>query len=435
MCWIAFRKIETLKNMLETQSSRWMDWVGLLYQGERGVTIHKVFVEKNYKNWIEWKTGEKEPMSYYFTDNRTYTFQRLEEFYQDVLELVTRGFDQKKYVFAHHRKWTVWSNNIENTHPFETDKFILAQNGTDKRMHEWGIVEGIDPDRSDTFVLLQYIDMHCNTLEECLARISILLSRKITIGTIMIYSKKEWKMMFFADGERSLYIEKNADGTIDYIQSRKDDTVCDYKTKGYIVTDFSGTVYVENLENVNEAKVTHKPASTPATNYYTQPLIGGQKQYTPARGNYSMLPDDFDDLDWRGIESGFQEIDPDVNDVNEIEAENGWINNMPLSDVMELLVDADEKLFFKLKWKCNAGTATQQEQTEYVNIIIYIGMLIKRWVTLTETMIKALENTKKWFLNLGREPADKDVTERNKKIAELRMQMMELSSYKEIYKL
>ena len=58
-------------------------------------------------------------------------------------------------------------------------------------MHEWGIVEGIDPDRSDTFVLLQYIDMHCNTLEECLARISILLSRKITIGTIMIYSKKE----------------------------------------------------------------------------------------------------------------------------------------------------------------------------------------------------------------------------------------------------
>lgn len=435
MCGIAFRKIETLKNMLETQASRGLDWVGLIYEWGRWITIHKLFVEKNYKNWLEWKTGDKEPQSFYFTDNRTYTFAKLEEFYQDIIELTTRQFDQQKYVFAHHRKGTVGSNSVENTHPFETDKFILAQNGTDKCIHEWGIVEGIDPDRSDTFVLLQYLDMHCNTLEECLDRIKILISRRITIGTIMIYSKAEWKMMFFADGERSLYIEKNTDGTIDYIQSRKDDTVCDYKTKWYIVTDFSGTVYVENLENVNEAKATHKPASTPATNYYTQPLIGGQTQYSPARGNYSMLPDDFDDLDWRGIESGFQEIDPDVNDVNEIEAENGWINDMPLSDVMELLVDADEKLFFKLKWKCNAGTATQQEQTEYVNIIIYIGMLIKRWVTLTETMIKALENTKKWFLNLGREPADKDVTERNKKIAELRMQMMELSSYKEIYKL
>jgi len=37
--------------------------------------------------------------------------------------------------------------------------------------------------------------------------------------------------MFFADGERSLYIAKNPNNTIDYIQSRKDDTVVDYKTK------------------------------------------------------------------------------------------------------------------------------------------------------------------------------------------------------------
>lgn len=420
--------------MLETQSSRGMDWIGLIYEGQQWITLHKLFVEKTYKNWIEWKTGEKEPMSYYFTDNRTYTYARLEEFYQDIIELTTRAFDQQKYVFAHHRKGTVGSNSIENTHPFETDKFILAQNGTDHRLHEWGIVEGIDPDRSDTFVLLQYLDMHCNTLEECLARIAILLSRKITIGTIMIYSKTEWKIMFFADGERSLYIEKNQDGTINYIQSRQDDTVCDYKTKGYIVTDFSGNVFVEKLENLNEVKILHK-AANPVTNYYTQPLIGGQTQYAQSRGAYSMFPDDFDDLHWSSIEWGFQEINPDVNDVNEIEAENGWINDMPLSDVMELLVDSDEKLFFKLKAKCNAGTATQQEQTEYVNIIIYIGMLIKRWVTLTETMIKSLEITKNWFLNLGRDPEVQDITERNKKIAELRMQMMELSSYKEIYKL
>ena len=434
MCWIAFRKIETLKNMLETQSSRGLDWVGLIYEGQRWITLHKLFVEKNYKNWLEWKSGEKEPMSYYFTDNRTYTYAKLEEFYQDIIELTTRGFDQQKHVFAHHRKWTVGSNSIENTHPFETDKFILAQNGTDRRLHEWGIVEGIDPDRSDTFVLLQYLDMHCNTLEECLGRIAILLSRKITIGTIMIYSKTEWKMMFFADGERSLYIEKNTDGTINYIQSRKDDTVCDYKTKGYIVTDFSGNIFVEKLENLNEVKVVHKTSTAAVINYYTAPMLwASQQTFPPARWNYNMYWDDPEDMNWGGIDWGFQEIDPDVNDVNEIEADNGWINDMPLSDVMELLEDADEKLFHKLKAKCSNGSATAEEQTEYINIVIYVGMLIKRWVLLTEKFIKEIESTKKWFLNLWKDEIH--TTERNKRIAQLRMQMMELSSYKDIYKL
>ena len=434
MCWIAFRKIKTLKNMLETQASRGLDWVGLIYEGQQWITLHKLFVEKNYKNWLEWKTGDKEAMQYYFTDNRTYTYATLEDFYQDVLELTTRGFDQEKYVFAHHRKWTVGSNSVKNTHPFETDKFILAQNGTDRRLHEWGIVEWIDPDRSDTFVLLQYLDMHCNTLEECLARISILLQRKITIGTIMIYSKAEWKMMFFADGERSLYIELNTNGTVDYIQSRKDDTHCDYKTKGFIIVDFSGNVIAEKLENVNEVKIVHKAVTTPATTYYgTQWWSAYQQSLPPARWVYSMYWDDFDDLNWWGIDWGFQEIDPDVNDVNAIEAENGWINGMSLADVMELLADADEKLFHKLKAKCSASTATQEEQTEYINIVIYIGMLIKRWADLTEKFIKEIENTKKWFLNLWKDEIH--TTERNKRIAELRMQMMELSSYKDIHKL
>lgn len=418
--------------MLETQASRGLDWVGLIYEWGRWITIHKLFVEKNYKNWLEWKTGDKEPQSFYFTDNRTYTFAKLEEFYQDIIELTTRQFDQQKYVFAHHRKGTVGSNSVENTHPFETDKFILAQNGTDKRIHEWGIVEGIDPDRSDTFVLLQYLDMHCNTLEECLDRIKILISRRITIGTIMIYSKAEWKIMFFADGERSLYIAKNPNNTIDYIQSRKDDTVVDYKTKWYIVVDFNGNIYVEDLQMVNEVKVVHKAA--PVT-YYQPPLTGASQQMLPpARWAYSMYGDDYyDDFNWGWIDGGFQDINPDAEDVNAIEEENIWINDLPLADVMELLWDADEKLFRRLKWKVSGGTATPTETNEYVNIIVYIGMLVKRWVALSEKLMKEIENTKKGFLNLGKEEIH--TKERDKAILDLQMQMTELNAYKDIYKL
>lgn len=437
MCWISFRKIETLKNMLETQSSRWMDWVGLMYQWTRWVTIHKIFTEKDYKHWLEWKTWEKEPMSYYFTDDRSYSYPKLEEFYQDVIELTTRGFDQNKFVFAHHRKWTVGSNGIPNTHPFETDKFILAQNGTDRRIHEWGMVEWIDPDCSDTFVLLQYLDMHCSTLQECLERINILISRNITIGTIMVYSKAEWKLMFFADWERSLYIEKNADWTINYIQSRKDDWTVDYKTEGYIVVDFTWQVLVEDLKNVNEAKVVvHKAAANPNAYYWTQQGAKSTQAQLPARTTYGSIywdNDWYDECNWGWIDWGFQDINPDAEDVNEIEAENDWINHMPISDVMELLADCDEKKYFSLKGKTSSWTSTAKENEEYVNIIIYVGMLIRRGIMLTEKLIKEIENTKKWFLHLAK--PEIHTAERNKKIYQLRMQMMELNSYKEIYKL
>lgn len=419
--------------MLETQSTRWMDWIGLMYQWARGITLHKVFVQKDYKHWMEWKTWDKEAGSFFFTDNRTYNFQKLEEFYQDILELTTRGFDQQKFIFAHHRKGTVGSNSIDNTHPFETDKFILAQNGTDKRLHEWWIVEGIDPDRSDTFVLLQYLDLHCNTIQECLERIKILISRRITIGTIMIYSKAEEKIMFFADGERSLYISKNEAGTIDYIQSRKDDTYVDYKTKGYIVTDFTGQIYVEDLQNVNEEKIVHK-TTTPHT-YYTPPVVGTQPQLpTPQRGwVYSMYWDDYyDEWGWNW-ELGFQDINPDATDVNALEEENEWINYLLLADVMELLLDADEKKFRTLKQKVSSQTATQEETDEYVQIIVYIGLLIKRGVALAEKTMKDLENTKRWFLNLGR--YDEHTKARDKSIQDLQLQMMELNAYKDIYKL
>jgi len=62
---------------------------------------------------------------------------------------------------------------------------------------------------------------------------------------------------------------------------------------------------------------------------------------------------------------------------------------------MELLLDADEKKFRTLKQKVSSQTATQEETDEYVQIIVYIGLLIKRGVALAEKTMKDLENTKR----------------------------------------
>lgn len=379
-------------------------------------------------------------MTWFFTDERTYTFAKMEEWYQDILENATRKFDQDKFVFAHHRKGTVGSNGIPNTHPFEWAKFILAQNGTDKRIHEWGIVEGIDPDRSDTFVLLQYLEMHCNSLQECVERLGILIQRKITIGTVMIYSKTEDKFLFFADGERSLYIEKNADGTIDYIQSRKDDTVKDYKTKGYLVVDWTWQVFVEDIQDLNKEKYVapaHNTTYQQGTTYYgTQywaPYTAPKELPPPKWGQWQInwTEDDWDD--WRGEGLGFQDINPDGTDVNDKEEVYDYINYMPLADVMELLEDVDHNHFQELKNKWSNWTATVYETDEYIDIVVYVGLLVKRATDLVEKQIKEAEKMRTSILELGKEKVH--ATERTKRIADLRYKMMEINSYKDLYKL
>ena len=427
--------------MLETQSSRGMDGIGLLYQVGWKPFIHKMFATKDYKNWLESSTSAPDPMTWFFTDERTYSFQKMEEWYQDIIENATKKLDQEKFVFAHHRKWTVGSNGLPNTHPFDGEKFILAQNGTDKRIHEWGIVEGIDPDRSDTFVLLQYLEMHCSTLEECVARLGILIQRKITIGTVMIYSKTEDKFLFFADGERSLYIEKNTDWTIDYIQSRKDDSTKDYKTKGYIVLDWEGQVYVEDITDLNKEKYV-APSTAAGTTYqgtqyygthYTAPY-SSPKELPPSRWDQSRIhwgEEDWEDFIWEW--RGFQDIIPDVEDVNAKEEVYDYVNYMPLADVMELLEDIDDKHFNALKEKGRNKTATAEEVEEYVNIIIYVGLLVNRARDLVEKQIKEVDKMRTSILDLGK--AEVHSVERTKKIEELRYHMMEINSYKEIYKL
>lgn len=106
---------------------------------------------------------------------------------------------------------------------------------------------------------------------------------------------------------------------------------------------------------------------------------------------------------------------------------------MPLADVMELLEDIDDKHFNALKEKGRNKTATAEEVEEYVNIIIYVGLLVNRARDLVEKQIKEVDKMRTSILDLGK--AEVHSVERTKKIEELRYHMMEINSYKEIYKL
>lgn len=106
---------------------------------------------------------------------------------------------------------------------------------------------------------------------------------------------------------------------------------------------------------------------------------------------------------------------------------------MPLADVMELLEDIDDKHFFDLKEKGRNKTATAEEVDEYVDIIIYVGLLVTRARDLVEKQIKEVDKMRTSILDLGK--AEVHSAERTKKIEELRYRMMEINSYKETYKL
>lgn len=261
------------------------------------------------------------------------------------------------------------------------------------------------------------------------------MQRKVTIGTVMIYSKSEQKFMFFADWERSLYIQRQWN-QIEYIQSRKDDSTKDYKTKWYLVCDWEGNILVEDLRDLNVEKYV-APATTTYPSQYGWPYHGTQSQLpAPAKGtsnpyNYHWDEDDWDDFtgEWKG----FQDINPDVDDVNSKEEWYDYIEMSPLEDVMEYLDDLDEKRFKYLKWRITGHHATKEENEEYVDIIVYVGMLTKRAHKLVSEEIKDIENTRLSLLDLWK--TGKDVDERNKRLTALRYKMMQINSIKDIYKL
>lgn len=107
MCGLAFRRIKTIKSMLDTQSSRGLDGIGLIYQKDGQDFIYKACNNKDYKHWDEWKTSHPENKKWFFSDSITYSYAKLEKMYQDIISHALKGEDQESFVFAHHRKGSV----------------------------------------------------------------------------------------------------------------------------------------------------------------------------------------------------------------------------------------------------------------------------------------------------------------------------------------
>lgn len=267
MCGIAYRKYWTIKNVLGTQEQRGLDGVGLLYEDEnKNFKIHKYFVD-GLNSWLEKTTDLPTAQSYTFP-GVTYTALQKVDLYQDIIEHQP-NLDKEKYVFMHHRKWSVGALSLNNTHPFKWEKFILAQNGTCHSIKEWGIVEWVPMENTDTHSLLHYIEKYCTSLQDIIDKLEVLCLRGVSIGVACIYSIQEKQMLFFSDAARSLYVKFNDDTktTIDYIQSLKDDSELtdSFETKGYIIVDMEGNVIKERLIDLNKKKITY---TAPAKSSY-----------------------------------------------------------------------------------------------------------------------------------------------------------------------
>jgi len=121
-------------------------------------------------------------------------------------------------------------------HPYVGDKFGIVQNGTDHTFHSWGIIEGFDGDMSDSYMLLQFLEKHADTLEECLVVLEK-IQPKVSFGVIIV-TDKHGNFLYYSDGERSAYWDLKDSYTFNWFRSKKDAYGDETTCKGYLLGNF-----------------------------------------------------------------------------------------------------------------------------------------------------------------------------------------------------
>lgn len=233
MCGIAFDKFDNIKNILKLQKDRGLDWMWIITK--QLWTIKWWPKEDSIEAWISVEA---------YIDT-------LEKYYEE--QNITSG-----NVIMHHRKASIGSKGATNAHPYYWSKFSLIQNGTSKDMRTWWDIELICRTKSDTYCFLQYIERHCNTLEE----IAVLLDKAIwTIWVIMV---SDWeRILFYSDKLRESYIVIEDNKVVRISSKNIDETVWEYYNKWYILFNFEWDIIEKNLTSFNEKKII-----TPSTYYW-----------------------------------------------------------------------------------------------------------------------------------------------------------------------
>lgn len=234
MCWIAFDKFDNIKNILTLQKDRGLDWVWVITQ----------------HFWTA-KWWPKEELIQTGISVESY-IDTLEEYFKE--NNITSG-----NIIMHHRKASIGSKGSSNAHPYSWNKFSLIQNGTSKDMRTWWDIELICNTKSDTYCFLQYIERHCNTLEE----IAVLLDKAVWSIWVIIVSDWE-KILFYSDKSRESYIVIEDNKVVRISSKNVNETVWEYYNKGYLLFNFEWDIIEKNLSAFNEKKVI-----VPVISYWT----------------------------------------------------------------------------------------------------------------------------------------------------------------------
>lgn len=263
MCWFTFAERQHSIEAFVQQSDRWLDGVWALSS-------------EGWKKWYE-------PALNTFhnpTDDK-----RLCDLYKWHLEKEHPSWDD--FLLIHHRKGSQWSLWIDNVHPYQWVKFTLCQNGTDKKMRDWWTVEWFKSHWSDSYCLLQYLEQHCKTLEECLVRLNILNDIDITLWTVVV---TQWvEALIYCDWERDMYIHTDrTDGKIRFsseYQTKK------YTSVWYAFFNLNGTLHKEDWSQMSVLKSAIIPFN------YQQPTIHNgihhydylhtDREYDPIHNTYT----------------------------------------------------------------------------------------------------------------------------------------------------
>jgi len=276
MCWIAFARKRDLRDYFSIASGRWTDWLGSICESTISVgyaVSTREFLLANYEElWcllsgaIEWTIHN--PSSYALA-------------YQVVLNQTLKGIKDNKFALIHHRKSSIGKDGIENVHPFPLCdwRYYLAQNGSSKKLHEWGTIQFIKEDEvhSDTYFLAKYLELNGWWTLAWFSATLDQLSEVTQIWVITIYDKVKNEFLVYSDGARSLYFDISEDYSIVNRMSSLDEVGDDgYAFSGYLVISMKdGRVSDGVIDYIN--KYTEKKKSyydnRPVNNTVEEPKV------------------------------------------------------------------------------------------------------------------------------------------------------------------
>ena len=168
MCWLWYVQKNHINETLINQRDRWLHWLGIVdFDNKKRLTSFKD------------TTGE-------YTE---YLLRTIKE-------------TDKSMCLMHHRKASIGSISIENTHPFVWSKFILAQNWTSREFY--AEYKDVYKKETDSETLLSYLEEWANTLEDC---VDLLDDIKSSLWIIFIVKGKQ--TLIYSDSCRESYVEKS----------------------------------------------------------------------------------------------------------------------------------------------------------------------------------------------------------------------------------